>query len=261
MEELREVLNFSVLPDVSQEHPELPAEDHWYPAHMRALEAAYLYVFGGCEPPGQILSPSQTDLMATWPGGGVYQYPPRGRRSAWHYATFGLSQPFSEKEARAAETEADPVAGLGIELVMSATEPQVWAPNILLELVRYLFFAEDASVFVAGERIPFAGFQQLGFPTPLTHLLVVTSADYPCELMLPGGHCTLIHLVGVTDAEIARAREHGDNALGSFVLANVLQELGVGFVTDPGRDCATEHPLFDDVWSEVTAKLQGGQPS
>lgn len=258
MDETREILDFSRLPDVSELHPELAPEERWYAAHMKAREDALLYVFGESAPPGQILSPSEPELQAQWPGGGVCQYPPRERRGAWHYITTGLAQPLTLEATRTVEVDPAPVSGLGIELVLSSAEPAVWAPNILLDLVRYLLFAENATVFVPGERIPYTGFEHLGQPTPLTHLLALTSPEYASEILLPAGHCALVHLVGVTAAEVERARAlDRPETPGSEVLAGVLVELGQGFVTDPARECLTEHPLFDEVWHEVEERVRG----
>jgi hypothetical protein len=254
-----DVLDFSALPDVSELHPELAPEERWFAAHMKAREDAYLYLFGESEPPGQILSPSDPQLTVSWPGGGIYQYPPREGRPAWHYVTHGLAQPFSEEEGKAGATVAEAVSGLGVEYVISTAEPAEWAPNLLLDLVRYLLFTEGATAFGPGERIPYSGFEALATPEQpcrLTQLLAVTSAEYPAQLRLPGGFCTLIHFVGVTEDEVTRARNAGRDGFGSFILANVLIELGIGLTTVPARECATEHPLFDDVWAEVEEKMR-----
>jgi hypothetical protein len=250
------ILDFSQLPDVAEEHPELKPEERWYAAHMVAREHAFTAIFGESEPPGAILSPADGDLQVNWPGGGVYQFPPGGKRAAWHYVTHGLAQPFSEEQATesAAQGE-DAASGLGLELVVSAPQSAVWAPNLLLDLVRYLLFQEGARVFQPWERIPYSGFSSLG-ESRLTHLLAVISQEYPTEVRLPAGFCTLIHMVGVTDAEIEKARALGGGAEGSLVLARVLQELGIGWATTPDRDCATEHPLFDEVWEEQVGKVK-----
>jgi hypothetical protein len=261
MDEPTPVLDFSALPDVSELHPELKPEERWYAAHMKAREDALLYVFGETEPPGQILSPADPQLTVNWPGGGVYQYPPAEGRPSWHYVTHGLSQPFSEEEGSAGLETPEAISGIGVELVISTSEPTIWAPNVLLDLVRYLYFTEGATGFTAGERIPYTGFEALGtpdLPCPLTHLLAITSPEYPALLRLPGGFCTLLHLVGVTEAEVLRARNSARDGLGSFILANVMIELGIGLVTHPDRECATEHPLFDEVWTEVEEKMRVG---
>jgi hypothetical protein len=255
------MLDFSALPDVAQLHPELEPDARWFAAHMRAREEALLYVFGESEPPGQILSPADAQLTVNWPGGGIYQYSPCEGRSGWHYVTHGLAQPFSEEAGRAGAEQPDAVSGLGIELVISCPEQSTWAPNVLLDLVRYLLFGENAAPFIPGDRIPYRGFAALGSaeqPCRLTHLLAITSPEYPAWLRLPGGSCALLHVVGVTDAEVERARGSALEGVGSFVLANTLIELGIGLATDPRRECGTEHPLFDEVWAEVEEKMRAG---
>jgi hypothetical protein len=246
------VLDCSALPEVS---PELTPGERWYAAHMLARERALTTIFGESEPPGVILTPADPELQNNWPGGGIYQFPPAGKRVGWHYVTHGLAQPFSEEQAEQTASMPDAASGLGLELLMSATSSNVWAPNLLLELVRYLHFEENAQVFRPWERIPYSGFQAVG-QTCLSHLMAVVSGEYVTEIRLPAGFCTLVHMVGITAAEIDRARTCGGGPEGSIVLARVLHELGVGQLTSPERACTTEHPLFDEVWAETAAKVR-----
>src|SRR5512140_1787198 len=94
-------LDFSRLPDVSAEHPELSEDERFYAAHMKAREDALQQIFGDTEPKGQILSPGEPDVVVNWPGGGVHPYAPREGRSGWHYVTHGLAQPFDAEEGEA----------------------------------------------------------------------------------------------------------------------------------------------------------------
>ncbi|HEY8079972.1 MAG TPA: hypothetical protein VIF62_37835, partial [Labilithrix sp.] len=66
------------------------------------------------------------------------------------------------------------------------------------------------------------------------------------------GQCTLVHLVGVTAPEIARAKEMGGGAEGTFVLADVLRALGPGLVTDTARPCVTKDPRFAGAWDSAS---------
>jgi hypothetical protein len=95
--------------------------------------------------------------------------------------------------------------------------------------------------------------QELHPGTALTHLLGVESTEYATRIALPAGLCLLVHLVGVTGAEIERARALPDT-LGSAVLGDVLGELGVGNVTDPSRPCATQDPRFERAWADAVER-------
>ena len=247
------LLDFKRFPDLRELSEELTDAERWYAAHMLARERALEEVFGVCEPPGKVLSPGDEQLTINWPGGGVYQYPPREGRTGWHYVTHGLSQPHSPEEAAEGRDAEEVFSGLGLELVISTPEKSRWAPALLLDFVRYLLFSDTPRLFAPGDRVPYRGFQSLGEPTALTHLLLTGSHEYPHGLRLPGGECWLLHLVGVTDAEIEQARSLGEGPRGSYVLANALIELGEGLATTPRRRCITTHPRFEEAWAAVLA--------
>jgi hypothetical protein len=252
-----EPLDFSKLPDVSKIHPELEDPDERaFAAHMKAREDAYAHIFGQTDPPDQILSPSDSDLMMNWPGGGVYAFPPRGNRTGWHYVTHGLSQPFTDPETdEAAEGEdEEKVSGLGIELVVATPDKSEWAPSLLIDCVRYLMFDDQAQLIVPGDRMPTSAFKTYSPGSELAAMIATTSDDYDHHILLPAGALTLVHLVGVTAPELARAKE-GGGAEGTFVLASVLCTLGPGFVTDTERACSTKDPRFEASWKEMEAAL------
>lgn len=240
-------VDFSELPDVQQLHPELEPDELWYAAHMKAREDALSAIFGETEPPGQILSPTDPELTVSWPGGGIYQFPPRGERSSWHYVTHGLSQPSAPDEGLDLPAD-ERVSGMGIELLISTREQGLWAADVLLAFVRHLLLDERASVFLPGHRIPASVLAQLHPETELTHLLGIESPEYPTRIGLPAGECLLLHLVGITSAEAERARSL-PGIDGSVALAGVLGELGIDHVTDPARQCSTRDARFESAWS------------
>ncbi|HEY8076551.1 MAG TPA: hypothetical protein VIF62_20645, partial [Labilithrix sp.] len=149
-------LDFSKLPDVAKLHPELDEAEQVFAAHMKAREDAYAHIFGQTDPPDQILSPSDPDLTINWPGGGVYAFPPRGTRSAWHYVTHGLAQPIGgpDEEGQGEVEDEERISGLGIELVIATREPSEWAPLLLIDCVRYMLFDPNATLIVPGDRMP-----------------------------------------------------------------------------------------------------------
>lgn len=76
--------------------------------------------------------------------------------------------------------------------------------------------------------------------------------------MMPGGGCTLVHLVGVTAEELAKAKSLGPSARGTGVLLHALESLGFGLVTDPKRASATQHPDFAKAWAEAERAIPAG---
>lgn len=245
-------LDFSKLPDVSKEHPELDEDEQEYAAHMRARENAFEAIFGDSDPPNQILSPDDADLTVNWPGGGVYRYPARDKRRGVHYVTFGLSQPFGDDDEDPEDADDDdvPFSGFGIELVLSTPDKCDWAPLALIQFVKYLLFDENARLFIPGHRIPASVLRQVNPSTELTHFFGITSAEYSNEILLPAGLCTLVHLVGATSKEIELAKQQPGTE-GTFILAETLRALGVGYVTDVSRRCATTNPQFEQAWEKA----------
>jgi Suppressor of fused protein (SUFU) len=248
------VIDLSKLPDVSEEHPELIGEEEkLFAAHMKAREDAYSEIFGESDPPDQILSPDDPELAMNWPGGGIYAFPPRGKRQGWHYVTHGLAQPFGPDEIAATEG-GDRFSGLGIELVIATPDRSEWAPSLLVDFVRYLLFQEDAELIVPGDRIPTSAFRTYTPGSQLTHVIATMSPEYEHDILLPAGRCTLVHLIGVTEDEVAKARSAAGGE-GTIALGEALRRLGPGYVTDTSRTCATQDSRFGFAWNDAIASV------
>lgn len=272
MDNSSEPLDFSLLPDVSdfdpeKDDPEIAAFD----AHMQVRANALHYIFGKSHPEDSVWSPSTDhELFLNWPGGAIMCFPPQGDRQNWYFVTHGLSQPPMEddlipvaldeyldwREARGEEE----VSGWGIELVISTRDFYDWPLNLLMELVQYLLFNENSQIILPGHRLPLAGPILPATNPLLNHLLAVTSSEYPSTIRLPGGLCSLIHLIGITEAEVNRARQF-KGPTGSQVLQSVLVKLGVGCLTDPERPCLTTHPQFEEVWQEAEQEVKESKSS
>lgn len=235
-----EPLDFSSLPTPD---PDLPPVDARFDAHTRAREQALIHIFG---PTDTLLSPGAPDLLEAWPAGGILVFPPKEGARDWRYVTSGLALPDFPDDDLAAQGDPDAVSGLGLELVLSTPQEAPWAPAVLLDCVRFLV-GPRARLIEPGARIPYRGLPG----GTLTHLLAVTSVEVPHLLRLPAGLCTLVHLVGVTTAEVEKARALGPTDLGSLVLAHALVELGVGETTDPSRGCLTRRPGFQALWDRL----------
>jgi hypothetical protein len=234
----QEPLDFSKLPDAADT----------FAAHMKAREDAYAVIFGESDPPGQVLAPTDAQLMLNWPGGGIYVFAPRGDRRGFHYVTHGLSQPLDDAERA--------VSGLGCELVISTPHRCDWPSMLLLEMAKYLLFEDDAPAVLPGDRMPTGAFRKVAPTTELSYMFATTSTEYPSLFLLPGGRCTLVHLVGATAPEIERAKKEG-GAFGTMVLSETLRRLGVGYVTDTARASATaDLARFEAAWREVAARVE-----
>lgn len=245
------MIDFSELPDVAEEHPELDDEvERLFAAHMIARERALDAIFGPTDPPDGILSPADPDLMVAWPGGGIYAFPPRGDRRGWHYVTHGLAQPFGPDGVPAEGGER--WSGLGVELVIATPGRSDWAPSLLVDFVRYLLLDDAAELIVPGDRIPTSAFRTYTPGSELSHVIATLSPDYEHEIMLPGGRCTLVHLIGVTANEVDRARS-AETGEGTIALGEALRRLGPGYVTDTQRRCTTLDPRFDSAWTDAMA--------
>lgn len=256
MDNLPEELDFSVLPDVSGLPPNPDPEEQLLAAHMEARWNALRYIFGKTYPEDGVWTPQDPELLWNWVGGAFVCFPPRRKRNNWDFVTHGLSQPMEDDLAQdALNREEDLISGLGIELVISTRDFCNWAPDVLANIVKYLLFYEDSRVILPGDRLPCNGPIVLGTDTLITYLLAVTSPEYPSEIRLPGGLCSLVHLVGVTEPEIKRAQRK-EGVEGSLVLQHVLQKLGVGCLTDPERSCLTMNPQFEQAWSEAEHDLK-----
>ena len=270
MDKNSEPLDFSLLPDVSDDFPETDDPDEQEialaDAHMQARANALHYIFGQTHPEDWVWAPQPDDpLFVNWPGGAILCFPPQNNRNHWYFVTHGLSQPPMEDDEipttlddylnwREANDKEE-VSGWGIELVISTRDFCDWPFNVLTNLVEYLLFADESQIILPRHRVPLAGPIVSETNSLLTYLLAITSPEYPSSIRLPGGLCELVHLIGVTESEIERARQI-ERGRGSLVLQSVLEKLGVGCVTDPERACLTTHPQFEQAWSEAESQIE-----
>ena len=255
---LQNMFDSSAIPNVDDLGLEEPGEIA-YAAQMAARENALHAIFGETEPPDQIMSPHDPVLLLNWAGGGIYQYPPNGTRSSWHYVTSGLSQPEIDDNAiplPVIDEDGERYSGLGLELVISTSEKVAWAPTVLLNIVKYLLFQENSRIILPGDRLPCNGPLVLETNTPLTYLVATTSTDYESEILLPVGQCHLVHLIGCTQGEIDCALTMGQSTAGSLVLCRFLQQMGVGFDSLPDRACLTEDTAFTENWNRLKMECE-----
>ncbi len=116
--------------------------------------------------------------------------------------------------------------------------------------------SSGASVFHPGDRIPCPAFADVEKGTKISHLICVQSPEYESEILLPGGGCTIVHLVGATTQEVARAKSLGSSGPGTEVLMATLLALGIPPVTNLARKDATLDPRFDKIWRAEAKKAR-----
>jgi len=213
----------------------------------------YRRLFGGEEPEGQIIL-APTDLTPFgWPGGGVYQFPPRGTLRPWYYVTEALSQPRDPADAIK-----NGYANYAFELVISTREQCNWAPNVLMNLARY-YLGKKGRPFFKNQCIPCNGPLVVGWETKLTHLITVAAHEYDPTLHLPGGDCALVHLVGVGKDEVKPAFTLKSPGQGIHALYRVLCNHGIGSCSIPERQTLSEAPGFLEEWHSELESIQAGK--
>lgn len=146
----------------AEEHDEDDAYDQaWWEASFAERQAAIESVYGRSHPPG---SPQGYVTSFTWegvliPGGCCLtcppttdDMPPADAHADWAYATLGLTQPLTAKEAEALR-DADPrTTGYGSEFAMCLVEPAEWPARVLRQLMWYV---RAHAPINAGDRMPF----------------------------------------------------------------------------------------------------------
>ena len=251
------VLDFSRLPDLSAEHPELEPDELRLAGHTQARRDALWMVFGDTAPADHVIRPMERELLAAWPHGGILRHPPDQDRTDWTYVTHGLAHPRHADAAERFARDDERPSGRGIELVVSTDEDVTWAPKMLMALVRHLVLRPEAPNILPLDRMPLHRSVDGRSRTELRYLLARAPRGYEHELILPGGLCDLVHLVGITEGEFERARKL-PAGVGSAALVLVLDVTGIGCLTDPKRPCVTTRPDFEDLWAAARDEVEAG---
>ena len=251
------VFDFSHLPDVSGENPDLSGNALLLASHTKARRDALWMVFGDTAPKDHVIRPMERELKAAWPHGGVLRHPPSEDRPDWRYVTHGLAHPKRADAAERFRIDDERPSGRGIELVISTDEDVRWAPKLLLSLVRYMVLNPQAKTVLPLDRMPAGGPVDGREACELRYLLARKPRHYESELVLPGGLCDLVHLVGITEAEFDHARTLPAGA-GSAALVLALDVVGIECTTDPNRPCMTTRPDWQDLWQAAIDEVAGG---
>ena len=167
-----------------------------------------------------------------WLTYGVFEYAPSPNRQSWLYVTSGCSNPWEEEPANYCSSE---VSGFGMELVLEAPVQANWpiiilkrllAFNILLIHGRY----GEPKQLGYGDRVPLRAPITLEGDSELRSAVFYKPEHYPSSFGLASGRVELIEAVGVTDSELAFAKEHGSDAL-----LPLLKQQGAWPTTNPSR--------------------------
>jgi hypothetical protein len=173
----------------------------------------------------------QDAIDPRWLTHGVHEYGPTASRASWIYVTSGTSNPW---ELSPEEYAASERSGIGIELVFEVAAQGDWA---IVALQRLLAFAlllahgrfGDRPPLTVGHRVPLGGPIDLG-ESAIRDVLMARPTHYDVSFELESGRVDLLHVVGLTDAELAFAESDGNDAL----LARLV-ERGAFPITDPRR--------------------------
>jgi hypothetical protein len=175
---------------------------------------------------------SVKEIDPTWPCYGVFEFAPTPQRPFWLYVTSGHSNPWDE------ESDAyDPASqsGAGIEFILASAERGDWAIQCLQNLLAFDLLLDvghfpGGQLLAEGDRIPIRSPINGKENCLIRNVILSRPASLPTGFQLPSGQVGLLTFTGVTDSELAFAKENSTEAL-----INRLQPLGFFPVTDPHR--------------------------
>lgn len=221
--------------------------------HFAAREEALDAIFGDESRPGFVSAPRSFGLIKRCPGASVKSYRPCDDRQAWHYVTNGLAQPGNKFRRHILPEKA---CGFGCEYVLSSEHEGPWQNKWLLDVMTWVA-VHDMRIQPDESIGPGQPIVKDGNPD-LTCLISFTDTAYATQIILPGGVCNLIHLLGVTAAECEYAlthsqiRQQGIRALASFFITDDP----FGPITDGNRPCLTRDPDFPEMWLRAIKQVE-----
>ena len=174
----------------------------------------------------------QKEIDPLWLHHGVIEIGPTEGRNSWVYVSSGLSNPWDTEPGAYASSE---VSGLGTELVLETPEQASWAIVALQRLVAFQTLLGwgrfgDRPLISYGDRIPLRGPITPGKKSELSNIVVAEPKHYEPSFRLKSGHVEFLHMLGVSDAELAHAKNNG-----TAELVDILSAKGVYPLTDPTR--------------------------
>lgn len=219
----------------------------WYESAMASREQELASVFGPSSPANQVFKPADQNLELKVPGFAFLRYPPAANRPFWLYVTHGMAQPAEFSDF--CDGFAGEGSGFGIEFILATTAEETWPFSILEMLTNYVL--SSFKPIFPGDRIPASDLME---GAPGGGLMVLPTPSFP-NIKTLSGTFRFVQLVGITAGELRKAKSH-PGRVGSQILELVLQDFGVGVLTDRKRACTTRNPDFDRIWQEKCLKIE-----
>lgn len=175
----------------------------------------------------------QADIDPRWLFYGVFEFAPIADRQSWLYVTSGYSNPWDQEPE-----DYDPTgeSGAGVEFTFSVSEQGDWAIQTLQRMLAFDLLL-GAGRFPGGDRMSMHDRIPLRAPLngqpdcKVRNLVLVEREDGAQEFLLPSGKVILVGFTGMTDTELAFAKQHD-----SAALIEKLRAAGYHPVTNPHRN-------------------------
>lgn len=167
----------------------------------------------------------------------VLAYGPDPLRPHWTYVTAGLCTPWLQHEP--AE-----VSGFGCELMIKTPVDAKWPAQILRSIAYYVF--NHAGTISPGARIGLGAPITVNTDSHLHNLFVWYADEAPdCWYQLPSGGFGIFCAVGITEDECRYAESIEE--YGTWVIQEVLRQVGLGQISDPERESIMNRPNIESI--------------
>jgi len=181
---------------------------------------------------------SQETFDPRWLHYGVFACPPSLDRRSWLYVSSGMSNPWEQEEP-------EEFSGFGVEFVLETDEQANWPILLLQQLVAYNILLVhgrfgDHPPLDYGHRIPLRESVAVDRVSELRNVVIAYPTHYASSFSLVSGRVDLLHFIGITDAELAYAKQNGSDSL-----VQSLKDAEVYPLTLPARSSILESEATD----------------
>jgi hypothetical protein len=175
----------------------------------------------------------RSEIDPTWLFYGVFEHGPTPERPYWLYVTSAHSNPWGEEPK---DYDPNGFSGSGTEFLFASKERGDWAILFLQNMLAYdillgIGHFAGGEPFQPGNRIPLRSPINGQPGCQIRNAIASQSEALPTEFHLPSGQVDLLTFTGVTDSEIAFAKETSTDAL-----IEKLKAAGQYPVTDTKRE-------------------------
>ena len=213
-------------------------EDSWQAwfeaAWAEREEEVYPRLFGSHDPQICVLTPhlfqttfEQENVDPRWLHSGVFEVPPTPDRASWLYVSSGLSNAWEDDTP-------DPTgpSGLGMEFILQTPSREFWAIDRLAHVIAFQILLSvgeypGRELLDVHARLPLRC-SISPEPSELTWLVVGPPDGLPSSFQLASGVVDLLTIVGVTEQEVAHARERAAIAFSRFSETEALSRSPTG---------------------------------